>query len=79
MADAKDITTDLSKAKEVLAELDKRKESSISYGTLAFWIMVVKKCENIPDGISMEEFFRILAKSPATKAEVKVKEEVGGN
>jgi len=79
MIEDKPIVADLQMAKEVLAELEKRKESSISYGTLAFWIMVVKKCEKVSDDISMQEFFNILTKKPDNRAEVKVREEVGGD
>lgn len=74
----RDISTDLRLAKEVLAELERSKESEITYGSLAFWIMVVKKCEKLSDDISMKDFYKVLTNAPGRFATVRVTDEVGG-
>ena len=71
-------TVDLTKAKEILKKLESVGADEISYGALAFWIAVVKKCEKISDDISMKDFFAILNKTPHKCATVKVKDQVGG-
>lgn len=71
-------TLNLSTAKEILAKLDKDGADEISYGTLAFWIAVVKKCEKLPDNISMQGFYATLNKAPHKFATVQVKDQVGG-
>jgi hypothetical protein len=69
---------DLSKAKEILRKLEADGADEITYGALAFWIAVVKKCEKLPDDVSMVDFYAILNKSPHKAATVKVRDKVGG-
>ena len=68
----------LNNAKEVLDKLEESGNFEISYGSLAFWIAVVMKCEEVPDNISLADFFEVLTGKPHKAATVSIKEQFGG-
>jgi len=69
---------DMANALEVLKKLEEKGNDEISYGSLAFWISIVKKCERIPDGISMADFHSFLCQNAQKFATVAVREEIKG-
>lgn len=62
---------DINKFLEIAEELAKKKDLEMPYGSLLFWISIIKRVEKLPDDILLKDFHKFLGEHYNRKATVK--------
>jgi hypothetical protein len=65
---------DINKFLEVAEELANKKDLEMPYGSLLFWIAIIKRVEKLPEDISLKDFYKFLGDNYSRKATVSAKE-----
>lgn len=51
---------DIEKSLKLAEELMKNKNLEMPYGSLLFWITIIRRVEKLPDDISLKDFYKFL-------------------
>lgn len=51
---------DINKFLQIAEELAKKKDLEMPYGSLLFWISIIKRVEKLPEDISLKDFHKFL-------------------